>query len=131
MVHAVESIFSQLYTNQCISIGITQHDTEIHGNNRLPPIDRMTVSPYTYCRMLGKIFFLIVLPISGSCQSMVYRCIGSCPNKEMTHTLHSLCQCVANVLCVNRKEQTVPSGISLSSSLSQTGIVPENTGITI
>jgi len=35
----------------------------------------MTVSPYTYCRMLGKILFLIVLPISGSCQSMVYRSV--------------------------------------------------------
>ena len=31
-------------------MGITRHDTEMHGNNRLPPIDRMTLlSPDTYC----------------------------------------------------------------------------------
>ena len=30
-------------------MGITRHDTEMHGNNRLPPIDRMTVSPDRYC----------------------------------------------------------------------------------
>ena len=30
-------------------MGITQHDTEMHGNNRLTPINRMTVSPDTYC----------------------------------------------------------------------------------
>jgi len=30
-------------------MGITRHDTEMHGNNRLPPIDRMTVSPAMYC----------------------------------------------------------------------------------
>jgi len=26
-------------------MGITRHDTEMHGNNRLRPINRMTVSP--------------------------------------------------------------------------------------
>jgi len=34
----------------------------------------MTVSPDTYAlTLLGKIEFVIVLPISRSCQSMVYR----------------------------------------------------------
>ena len=40
--------------------------TEMHGNYRLPPIDRMTVSPDTYryaLRLLGKKVFVIVLPI--------------------------------------------------------------------
>jgi len=76
VVHAFESFFSDYITNQCITMGITRHDTEMHGNNRLPPIVRMTVSPNTYCvalRLLGKILFFIVLPISGSCQSMIYR----------------------------------------------------------
>jgi len=45
-----------------------------YGNNQLPPIDKVTVSPDTYCvRLLGKILFVIVSSISGSCQSMVYR----------------------------------------------------------
>ena len=30
-------------------MGITRHDAEMHGTNRLPPIDIMTVSPATYC----------------------------------------------------------------------------------
>ena len=65
-------------------MGITRHDTEMHGNHRLPPIDRMTVSPdtYTYAlRLLGKLLFVSVLPISGSCRSMVY----------MFVLIHSLC----------------------------------------
>ena len=77
MVHAVEFNFQTIYKPM-----------RIHGNNatrygnagkdRLPPIDRMTVSPDTYCdarRLLGKILFVNVLPISGSCQSMVYRSV--------------------------------------------------------
>jgi len=27
-------------------MGITRHNTEMHGNNRLPMIDRMTISRY-------------------------------------------------------------------------------------
>ena len=34
VVHAVEYVF-RLYTNQCVSMGITRHDTEMHDNNRL------------------------------------------------------------------------------------------------
>ena len=59
----------------------------MQGNNRLPPInrmklpiDRMTVSLDTYCvraKVAGKILFVSVLPISGSCQSMVYRSVIS------------------------------------------------------
>ena len=30
-------------------MGIKQNDTGKHKNNWLPPIDRMTVSPDTYC----------------------------------------------------------------------------------
>ena len=30
-------------------MGITRHDTEMHGNYQLPPIGRMTVSSNTYC----------------------------------------------------------------------------------
>ena len=74
-------------------MGKTRHDTEMHGNNRLPPIDRMTVSLNRYCirlRLLGKILFVIVLPISGSCQSMVYRSVTAlCCNVV-----------VFNILCV-------------------------------
>ena len=73
MVHAVESNFSDY-----IQTNAYRRDTEMHGNNRLSPIDRMTVSPDTYCvtlRLLGKILFVIVLPISGSCKSMVYRSV--------------------------------------------------------
>ena len=33
----------------CIQGNKATHDMEMHGNNRLPPIDRMTVSPDTYC----------------------------------------------------------------------------------
>ena len=64
VVHAVESNFIQLYTNQCVSM--TRHDTEMHGNNPKPRINRMTLSPDTL-RLLGKILFVIVLPISKSC----------------------------------------------------------------
>jgi len=45
VVDAVESNFSDYYTNQCVSMGIKRHDMEMHGNNRLPPIDRMTKLP--------------------------------------------------------------------------------------
>ena len=39
-------------------------------------MNRMIVSPDTYAlRLLGKILFAIVLPISGGCQSMVYRSV--------------------------------------------------------
>ena len=45
-------------------------------NRMKSPIDRMTVSPDTYAlRLLSKILFVIVLPISRSCQSMVYRSV--------------------------------------------------------
>ena len=60
-------------------MGITRHNTEMHGNNWLPSIDRMTVSPDTHCvqaKAAGLISFrfVMVLPISGS-QSMVYRSV--------------------------------------------------------
>ena len=34
-------------------------------------------------RLLGKILFVIVLPISGSCQSMVYRSVVQCTNGKL------------------------------------------------
>ena len=43
MPHVVYAVKSTIYIQTNI------HDTEMHGNNRLPPIDRMTVSPDTYC----------------------------------------------------------------------------------
>ena len=49
----------------------------IDGNPRhlLSGISRLTMS---VLRMLGKILFVIVLQISGSCQSMVYRSMTGC-----------------------------------------------------
>ena len=43
----------------------------------LPTITKWNLQILTMCtlRMLGKILFVIVLPISGSCQSMVYRSV--------------------------------------------------------
>ena len=49
MVYVVEYILYWLYTNECVSMGITRHDTEMHGKKRLPTINRMTASLDTYC----------------------------------------------------------------------------------
>ena len=59
-------------------MGIRRHDTEMHGNNELLPINRMTYLPLRTAyvlRLLGKILFVIDLSISGSCQSIVYRSV--------------------------------------------------------
>ena len=32
--------------NQCVSMGIIRYDTEMHGNNRLTPMNRMIISRY-------------------------------------------------------------------------------------
>ena len=66
VVHAVESnSFSTIYKPKRIH----GNNATRYGNNRLPPIDVYML------RMLGKILFVIVLLISGSCQSMLYRSV--------------------------------------------------------
>ena len=68
-------------------MGITRHDTEMHGNNGLSN-HRSTEWLYlpictAYAlRLLGKILFVIILPIKASCQSMVYRSVSSLPSNK-------------------------------------------------
>ena len=49
MVYVVEYILYWLYTNECVSMGITRHDTEMHGEKTTTNDQQNDCISDTYC----------------------------------------------------------------------------------
>ena len=83
-ISEIISHFASIQSNSIATEGSCQSmvyrsvtlDGDTYRRN-LPTITKWNLQILTMCtlRMLGKILFVIVLPISGSCQSMVYRSV--------------------------------------------------------